>query len=35
MKNKIYKMYSDSGHGWLAVKRDELVKLGIADKMHI
>jgi hypothetical protein len=25
--------YTDSGHGWLAVKRDLLVKLGIADKI--
>jgi hypothetical protein len=28
-----YKFYSDSGHGWLAVKRAELVELGIADKI--
>lgn len=29
MKKPIYKFYSDAGHGWLAVKRSELVKLGI------
>jgi hypothetical protein len=33
MKNKTYKFYSDSGHGWLAVKRIELINLGIADKI--
>lgn len=26
---KKYKFYSDSGHGWLAVKRSELIELGI------
>jgi len=25
--------HSDSGHGWLAVKRSEVEKLGIADKI--
>ena len=25
--------HSDSGHGWLAVKRGEVEKLGIADKI--
>ena len=25
--------HSDSGHGWLAVKRSEVAKLGIADKI--
>lgn len=25
--------HSDSGHGWLAVKRGEIEKLGIADKI--
>ena len=30
---KTYKFYSDSGHGWLAVKQQELVDLGIADKI--
>jgi hypothetical protein len=29
MKKSIYKFYSDAGHGWLAVKRSELVRLGI------
>ncbi len=29
----MYKFYSDAGHGWLAVKRAELVHLGIADKI--
>jgi hypothetical protein len=33
MKTKTYKFYSDSGHGWLAVKRTELIKLGILDKI--
>jgi len=28
-----YDFYSDPGHGWLAVKYDELVELGIADKI--
>lgn len=31
--DKKYKFYSDSGHGWLAVKRKELVDLGIIDKI--
>ena len=26
-------VYFDPGHGWLKVKKDELVKLGIADKI--
>lgn len=30
---KSYKFYSDSGHGWLAVKRQELIDLGILDKI--
>lgn len=25
----VYKFYSDAGHGWLAVKRQELIDLGI------
>lgn len=29
MRTKTYKYYQDSGHGWLAVKRSELIKLGI------
>lgn len=33
--NKIYKMYSDPGHGWMAVKRTELVELGIEDKISL
>jgi hypothetical protein len=33
MENKKFKNYSDYGHGWLAVKRDELKKLGILDKI--
>lgn len=28
-----YDFYSDPGHGWLHVKLDELVELGIADKI--
>jgi hypothetical protein len=27
------KFYADAGHGWLAVKRDLLTALGIADKI--
>lgn len=30
---KVYKFYADPGHGWLAVKRAELDKLGIADRV--
>jgi hypothetical protein len=33
MKSKTYVFHSDAGHGWLAVKRQELVKLGIIDKV--
>ena len=28
-KEKVYKFYTDDGHGWLAVKRQELIDLGI------
>lgn len=28
-----YFSHSDAGHGWLAVKKEELVRLGIADKI--
>jgi len=28
-----FKTYTDPGHGWAAVKRSLLVKLGIADKI--
>lgn len=31
--SKIYVSHSDAGHGWLAVKRAELVRLGILDKI--
>ena len=30
---RTYRFYSDPGHGWLAVKRAELVRLGIMDKI--
>lgn len=30
---KKYKFYTDPGHGWLAVKRKELIELGIIDKI--
>lgn len=30
---KQYNFYSDAGHGWLAVKRAELVRLGIIGKI--
>ena len=33
MINKTYRLYSDPGHGWLAVKRAELENLGIIDKI--
>lgn len=33
LKVKSYKFYGDSGHGWISVKMDELVNLGIADKI--
>ena len=29
----MYKFTSDPGHGWLHVKREELTRLGIADKI--
>jgi len=29
----VYKFYNDPGHGWLAVKRAELIRLGILDKI--
>ena len=32
-KNKTYIFHSDSGHGWLAVKRNELTELNIAEKI--
>jgi len=31
--DKIYVFHSDAGHGWLAVKRKELIALGILDKI--
>lgn len=31
MENKVFKSYSDSGHGWLAVKRADLSDLGILE----
>ncbi len=30
---KVFKFYSDSGHGWLAVKRQLLADLAILDKV--
>ena len=30
---KTYNFYTDAGHGWLAVKRKELIELGILDKI--
>ena len=29
----MYIYHTDAGHGWLAVKRKELIKLGILDKI--
>ena len=33
MVNRVYVFHCDAGHGWLAVKRSELVSLGILDKV--
>lgn len=33
MKTKVYVLHTDPGHGWLAVKRQELTDLSIADKI--
>ena len=33
MKQKTYKLHTDPGHGWLAVRRRELEDLAIADKI--
>lgn len=33
MKPLKLKFYSDAGHGWLAVKRDLLIKLGLINKI--
>lgn len=33
MVKPTYKFYSDSGHGWLAVKRQELIDMGILHKI--
>lgn len=32
-QEKVYKFYSDAGHGWLAVKKQELFDLGIQKKI--
>lgn len=32
-KNKVHKFYSDPGHGWLAVKLNDLIKLGLTQKI--
>ena len=32
-KDKTYIFHSDSGHGWLAVKRNELTELNITEKI--
>jgi len=29
MKNKVYVFHTDPGHGWLAVRKSELLELGI------
>jgi len=31
--SKVYRFYSDPGHGWLAVKITDLVRLGIVEKI--
>lgn len=33
MKEVTKKFMSDSGHGWLSVKKKELIELGIADSI--
>jgi hypothetical protein len=33
MASKTYKLHTDPGHGWLAVRCKELAELGIADKI--
>jgi len=33
MQHKTYKAYSDSGHSWIAVKRNYLKSLGVLDKI--
>jgi len=33
MKEQVFKKYDDPGHGWLAVKRQLLIDLGIIDKI--
>jgi len=33
MKTKTYIFHSDPGHGWLAVKRQELIDLGILNQI--
>jgi hypothetical protein len=35
MKIKTYIFHSDPGHGWLAVKRQELKDLGILNKVSV
>ncbi len=31
--NRIYRVYSDPGHGWMAVKRESLIYLGILHRI--
>lgn len=33
MQNKVFKFYTDAGHGWLAVKIADVFALGIQDKI--
>lgn len=33
MKNKQYILHTDPGHGWLAVKKRELIALDLVDKV--
>jgi hypothetical protein len=33
MKTMKIRIYADPGHAWAAIKRDTLIKLGIADKI--
>lgn len=32
-KYRFYRFYEDTGHGWVAVKRKEVIELGILEKI--
>lgn len=33
VKQSVYKTYSDPGHGWIVVKRAEVIRLGLLEKL--